>query len=132
MTGLPVEEAITRVHHEEWARVLAGLARRFGDLDVAEEAAAEAFVAAVERWPRDGIPPNPGGCLATTATRKRIPRGTSDSRRCSTESSPVSVSSIGRVLAGAIKPATPRGSRWAAKCRPLCSRKASTPEWSAS
>ena len=46
MKGSPVEKAITRAHHEEWARVVAGLARRFGDLDVAEDAAAEAFVAA--------------------------------------------------------------------------------------
>lgn len=59
MTGFPVEEAIARAHHEEWARVVAGLARRFGDLDLAEEATAEAYVAAVEQWPRDGVPPNP-------------------------------------------------------------------------
>jgi len=39
---------------------------------VAEEATAEAFAAATERWPRDGVPPNPGGWLATTATRKAI------------------------------------------------------------
>ncbi|TDC38813.1 RNA polymerase sigma factor [Micromonospora sp. 15K316] len=52
--------------------MVAGLARRFGDLDVAEEAAAEAFVAAAQRWPREGVPPNPGGWLATTATRKAI------------------------------------------------------------
>ena len=44
-----VEEAITRVHHEEWARVVAVLTRRFGDLDIAEEAAADAFATAVER-----------------------------------------------------------------------------------
>ena len=72
MTGPTVEQAITRVHHEEWAWLVAGLARRFGDLDVAEEATAEAFVAAAERWPREGVPPNPGGWLATTATRKAI------------------------------------------------------------
>ena len=52
--------------------MVADLARRFGDLDVAEEAAAEAFAAAAERWPREGVPPNPGGWLATTATRKAI------------------------------------------------------------
>ena len=69
-----VEEAVTRVHHEEWARVVATLTRRFGDLDVAEEAAAEAFAAAVERWPADGIPPNPGAWLTTTANRKAIDR----------------------------------------------------------
>ena len=67
-----VEQAITRAHHEEWARLVADLARRFGNLDVAEEATAEAFAAAAERWPREGVPPNPGGWLATTATRKAI------------------------------------------------------------
>ncbi|BCJ64870.1 RNA polymerase sigma factor [Polymorphospora rubra] len=81
MTGSTVEQAITRAHHEEWARVVAGLARRFGDLDVAEEATAEAFVAAAERWPRDGVPPNPGGWLATTATRKAIDQLRRESQR---------------------------------------------------
>ena len=41
--------------------MVASLARRFGDLDVAEDAAAEALVVALERWPADGVPPNPGG-----------------------------------------------------------------------
>ncbi|KAB1161371.1 sigma-70 family RNA polymerase sigma factor [Micromonospora sp. AMSO12t] len=81
MTDPTVEQAITRVHHEEWARVVAGLARRFGDLDVAEEATAEAFVAAAERWPREGVPSNPGGWLATTATRKAIDRLRRESQR---------------------------------------------------
>ena len=54
-----VWEAITRAHHEEWARVVASLTRRFGDLDIAEEAAADAFATAVQRWPADGIPPTP-------------------------------------------------------------------------
>ena len=54
-----VEEAVTRAHREQWARVVASMTRRFGDLDTAEEAAAEAFAAAVERWPTDGVPPNP-------------------------------------------------------------------------
>ena len=65
---------MTRVYREEWARVVAGLARRFGDLDIAEEAAAEAFATAVERWPADGVPPNPGAWLTTTANRKAIDR----------------------------------------------------------
>ena len=47
---IDVREAIARAHQEEWARVVA-LTRRFGDLDIAEEAAAEAFATAVERWP---------------------------------------------------------------------------------
>ncbi|RSM46255.1 RNA polymerase subunit sigma-24 [Actinoplanes sp. ATCC 53533] len=72
MTDPTVEQAITRAHHEEWARLVADLTRRFGDLHVAEEATAEAFVTAAERWPRAGVPHNPGGWLATTATRKAI------------------------------------------------------------
>jgi RNA polymerase sigma-70 factor (ECF subfamily) len=48
------------------------MARRFGDLGVAEDAASEAFAIAVERWPVDGVPPNPGGWLTTTANRKAI------------------------------------------------------------
>ncbi|TQM57349.1 RNA polymerase sigma factor [Humibacillus xanthopallidus] len=81
MTRPPVDDVLTRVHHEEWARVVAALARRFGDLDIAEDAAAEAFATAAERWPRDGIPPNPGGWLTTTATRKGIDRLRRESRR---------------------------------------------------
>ncbi|GAA4369214.1 sigma factor-like helix-turn-helix DNA-binding protein [Agromyces bauzanensis] len=54
--------------------MVASLAKRFGDLDIAEEAAAEAFTTAVERWPADGVPPNPGAWLTTTANRKAIDR----------------------------------------------------------
>ncbi len=74
MSAVDVDAAITRAHREEWARVVAALARQFDDLDVAEEAAAEAFATAVERWPSDGVPPNPGGWLTTTARRKAIDR----------------------------------------------------------
>ena len=81
MTAPAVEEAITRAHRQEWARVVATLTRRLGDLDVAEDAAAEAFAAAVERWPHDGVPPNPGAWLTTTATRKAIDRLRRESRR---------------------------------------------------
>ncbi|MEU0089865.1 DUF6596 domain-containing protein [Kribbella sp. NPDC006257] len=76
-----VEAAITRAHHEEWARVVATLTRRFGDLDIAEEAAAEAFATAVERWAADGVPPNPGGWLTTTANHKAIDRLRRESKR---------------------------------------------------
>ncbi|HVV19451.1 MAG TPA: sigma factor-like helix-turn-helix DNA-binding protein, partial [Pseudonocardiaceae bacterium] len=72
---------MTRAHHAEWARVVAALTRRFGDLDVAEEAAAEAFATAVRRWPADGVPPNPGAWLTTTATRKAIDRIRRESKR---------------------------------------------------
>ncbi|MEV8377016.1 RNA polymerase sigma factor [Kribbella sp. NPDC056861] len=76
-----VDEAIIRVHHEEWARVVASLTKRFGDLDIAEEAAAEAFAVAVEKWPADGVPPNPGAWLTTTANRKAIDRIRRESKR---------------------------------------------------
>jgi RNA polymerase sigma-70 factor, ECF subfamily len=76
-----VGEVITRVHREEWARVVATLARRLGDLDIAEEMAAEAFAIAVERWPADGVPPNPGAWLTTTAHRKAIDRLRREVRR---------------------------------------------------
>ena len=76
-----VREAITRAHHEEWARVVAALTRRFGDLDIAEEAAAEAFATAVGRWPADGVPPNPGAWLTTTAKRKAIDRIRRENKR---------------------------------------------------
>jgi RNA polymerase sigma-70 factor, ECF subfamily len=71
---------IEEVHRKEWARLVASLVRRFRDLDVAEEAAGEAFLAAVEHW-RDGPPPNPGGWLMTTATRRAIDRIRRDARR---------------------------------------------------
>ncbi len=74
MSVVDVREAITRAHHDEWAWVVAALTRRFGDLDIAEDAAAEAFATAVERWPVDGVPPNPGAWLTTTANRKAIDR----------------------------------------------------------
>src|SRR5215218_8930617 len=76
-----VREAITQAHHEEWARVVAALTRRFSDLDIAEEAAAEAFAAAAERWPADGVPPNPGAWLTTTANRKAIDRIRRENKR---------------------------------------------------
>jgi RNA polymerase sigma-70 factor (ECF subfamily) len=76
-----VAEAITRAHREEWARVVAVLARRFGDLDIAEEMAAEAFAVAVERWPADGVPPNPGAWITTTAQRRAIDRLRRESHR---------------------------------------------------
>jgi RNA polymerase sigma-70 factor (ECF subfamily) len=76
-----VGKAISRTHREEWARLVAALTRRFGDLDVAEEAVAEAFAIAVERWPVDGTPPNPAGWLTTTAGRKALDRIRRESKR---------------------------------------------------
>jgi RNA polymerase sigma-70 factor (ECF subfamily) len=61
--------------------VVASLARRFRDLDIAEESAAEAFATAVERWPADGVPPNPGAWLTMTANRKAIDRIRRENKR---------------------------------------------------
>ncbi|MGH2835090.1 MAG: RNA polymerase sigma factor [Solirubrobacteraceae bacterium] len=71
---------IAELHRAEWPQLVATLARRYHSLDIAEEAAGEAFVAAVEHW-REELPPNPGGWLMTTATRRAIDRLRRDSRR---------------------------------------------------
>ncbi len=59
---------------EEYGRLVACLVRRFHDIDLAEEAASEALVAALERWPSTGVPPNPGGWLTTTARNRALDR----------------------------------------------------------
>ncbi len=66
--------AVERVFREEYGRLIASLVRRFGDIDIAEEAAGEALVVALEKWPDSGVPPNPGGWLTTTAGRRAIDR----------------------------------------------------------
>lgn len=75
------EGELTRIHREEYAAVVASLVRRFGSIDIAEDAVSEALVAALEHWPTAGIPPNPGGWLTTTATRKAIDRIRRESHR---------------------------------------------------
>src|SRR5579875_289634 len=62
--------AVERVFREEYGRLIASLVRRFGDIDIA----GEALVAALEKWPESGAPPNPGGWLTTTAVRRAIDR----------------------------------------------------------
>jgi RNA polymerase sigma-70 factor (ECF subfamily) len=66
--------AVERVFREEYGRLIASLVRRFGDIDIAEEAAGEALVAALEKWPESGVPPNPGGWLTITAGNRAIDR----------------------------------------------------------
>ncbi|GAW49810.1 MULTISPECIES: RNA polymerase sigma factor [unclassified Nocardioides] len=75
------QEAVERIYREEYGRIVASLVRRFGDIDVAEEAAAEALLVAVERWPADGVPPNPGGWLTTTAANRGIDKIRRESHR---------------------------------------------------
>ena len=66
--------AVEQVFREEYGRLIASLVRRFGDIDLAEEAAGEALVIALEKWPESGVPPNPGGWLTTTAGNRAIDR----------------------------------------------------------
>jgi RNA polymerase sigma-70 factor (ECF subfamily) len=63
-----------QVFRDEWGRVVASLVSFLGDFDLAEEAAQEAFAIAVERWPRDGMPANPGAWLVTTARNRALDR----------------------------------------------------------
>jgi RNA polymerase sigma-70 factor (ECF subfamily) len=72
---------LERTFREEYGRVVATLVRLFGDIDVAEEMAQEAFVVASERWPAEGLPPNPGGWLTTTARNRAIDRLRRESSR---------------------------------------------------
>jgi RNA polymerase sigma-70 factor, ECF subfamily len=66
--------AVERVFREEYGRLIASLVRRFGDIDIAEEAAGEALVAALEKWQKSGVPANPGGWLTITAGHRAIDR----------------------------------------------------------
>lgn len=68
----PVREMVDAVYRSESRRVLATLIRLLGDFDVAEEALHEAFAAAVERWPRDGVPANPRAWLVSAGRFKAI------------------------------------------------------------
>jgi RNA polymerase sigma-70 factor (ECF subfamily) len=65
---------LEQVFREQWGRVLASLIGFLGDFELAEEAAQEAFAIAAERWPRDGVPANPGVWLVTTARNRAIDR----------------------------------------------------------
>lgn len=68
----PTQEAITAVWQHESVRLVAGLARMTRDLDLAEDLAQDALVAALEQWPGEGIPRNPGAWLMTIAKRRAI------------------------------------------------------------
>jgi RNA polymerase sigma-70 factor, ECF subfamily len=68
----PVHEAVNAVYLSESRRVLATLIRLLGDFDVAEEALHDAFRAALEQWPRDGVPTNPRAWLVSAGRFKAI------------------------------------------------------------
>ncbi len=69
-----VTSAIETVYHIDWGRIVSLLIRDFGDFDLAEESAQEAFAAAVTQWERDGIPEIPGAWMLQTARYKAIDR----------------------------------------------------------
>lgn len=72
---------LAEVYRAEAPRCLATLVRVLGDVDRAEEALAEAFAVAAERWPATGVPPNPGGWITTTARNRAIDRIRRESTR---------------------------------------------------
>jgi RNA polymerase sigma-70 factor (ECF subfamily) len=67
-----VDEHLERVVREETGRLTAALVRLLGDFDLAEEMVQDAIVTALERWPTDGVPDNPGAWLMTTARRRAL------------------------------------------------------------
>jgi RNA polymerase sigma-70 factor (ECF subfamily) len=67
-----VHETVSAVYQAESRRVLATLIRLLGDFDVAEEALHDAFRAALEQWPKDGVPANPRAWLVSAGRFKAI------------------------------------------------------------
>ena len=94
-----VPEDVFRV---ESGRVLGALMRRFGDLDLAEDAYQDACLAALETWPRDGVPTNPGAWLTTAARNKALDRLRREQQRLGRETE-----SMGLHADRPVEPATP-------------------------
>jgi hypothetical protein len=65
---------VARVFREESGRSVATLIRVVGDIDLAEDVVQEAFAVALGKWPADGLPPNPGGWITTTARNRALDR----------------------------------------------------------
>jgi RNA polymerase sigma-70 factor (ECF subfamily) len=65
---------VESLFREEWGRAVSILIRVLGDFELAEDAVQDAFATALERWPRDGIPANPGGWIVATARNRAIDR----------------------------------------------------------
>src|SRR5215207_125578 len=71
---------VARIFRKESGRSVATLIRVVGDIDLAEDAVQEAFAVALSKWPDDGLPPNPGGWITTTARNRAIDRLRRESR----------------------------------------------------
>ncbi|MCY7386590.1 MAG: RNA polymerase subunit sigma-24 [Burkholderiales bacterium] len=67
-----LNQAIATLHRRDGGRILAGLIRRLGSFDVAEEALQDAYAAALECWPRDGVPDSPAAWITTVAQRRGL------------------------------------------------------------
>ncbi len=67
-------DEIADVFRSEYGRAIAVLARTFGDIELAEDAVADAFIAALEHWPLSGLPPSPAAWILTTARRRALDR----------------------------------------------------------
>ena len=72
---------LAEVYRREAGRCVATMVRVLGDVDLAEDAVADAFAVAAQRWPETGIPPNPGGWITTTARNRAIDRLRRESTR---------------------------------------------------
>src|SRR5690242_8097737 len=69
-----VDQALERVYHSDWSRMVASLIRLTGDFDAAEEAVQEAFAAAIDAWRATGVPDSPRAWIIQTAKHKAIDR----------------------------------------------------------
>jgi RNA polymerase sigma factor (sigma-70 family) len=104
LVGADVAE-LERTYRAEATRLRATLARRLGDVGLAEELVQDAFVEALEHWQRDGLPPNPGGWLTTTAWHKAIDR----QRRARAGQEKLALLAVTQQRAGTGPPATEPG-----------------------
>jgi RNA polymerase sigma-70 factor (ECF subfamily) len=82
---MPAGDAVARLVREEGTRVLATLVRVTGSVDIAEDAAQDAVVRALETWPRDGVPDNPRAWLLVTAKRRAVDLIRREARRAGKE-----------------------------------------------
>ena len=71
---LDVNLAIEKVYRTDWGRIIATLIRLYGDFELAEDVAQEAFAAAVDQWRSEGIPENPRAWIIQTARNKAVDR----------------------------------------------------------
>jgi RNA polymerase sigma-70 factor (ECF subfamily) len=85
MADTLTSDAIGRVFREEYGRVVAGLVRLLGNIDLAEESVQEAFAVATQRWPETGMPPNPAAWITVTARNRALDRLRRESTRAHRE-----------------------------------------------